>query len=200
MSNPGTYFKPGNPGKPPGVRNKRTQEIIDKIKELGHRDPLETLSELQHNAKDEAVRATAANMLAPYIHSRMGLTPQPAPPRYIEEALSLPKPTNVRIACENIALLSDMKATGKLDIATADSLIADQRVILEALIEECKLLANAQDPNAVQSITIKGGLPQLHDFPAIRPFSPVIYYRPHPCAPCCNGHDHNTMHRQRLGN
>ena len=76
-----TYFKPGevkNPnGRPVGSRNKRTQEVLDLIRAQGHKDPLVTLSELQNSADDEGIRATAANMLAPYLHSKLAAKPQP---------------------------------------------------------------------------------------------------------------------------
>ena len=65
-----TYFKPGdihNPNsRPVGSRNKRTAEVLELIKSAGHQDPLLTLAELQANSPDEAIRAQAANMLAPY--------------------------------------------------------------------------------------------------------------------------------------
>ena len=83
-----TSWKPGQQveggGRPVGSRNIRTKGVVEKIIALGHKDPLETLSELQHSSSDEGIRATAANMLAPYLHSKMAATPVPAPPRYME--------------------------------------------------------------------------------------------------------------------
>lgn len=151
----------GNPnGRPKDARRPRTQEVIALIKSYGHKDPLETLSELQHNSQDEAIRATAANMLAPYLHSKLASTPVPPPPVYIEEAISLPRPTSIDQASNNIARLSEMKAQGQLDFATADSLINDNRTILYALIDEAKLLA-AQGGSPQQTIRIENALPQL---------------------------------------
>jgi hypothetical protein len=61
-------WKPGqtaNPnGRPLGSRNNRTADIVKRLMALGIKT-LETLSELQNNSPDEAIRATAANMLAP---------------------------------------------------------------------------------------------------------------------------------------
>src|SRR6516164_6797155 len=100
-------FQPGevaNPnGRPTGSRNKRTTEIIQQLIELGHKDPLVTLSELQNGSQDEAIRATAANMLAPYLHSKLASRPTPPDPVYIEQALNLPALSTVRQAYENIA-------------------------------------------------------------------------------------------------
>jgi hypothetical protein len=126
-SNASNGLKPGvsgNPsGRPVGSRNQRTAEIVQQIIAAGHQDP----SELQAKSTDEAIRATAANMLAPYLHSKLAAIPVPPLPVKIQEAVSLPRPTNIQAAYENILKLSEMKAQGQLDIATADSLINDQR-------------------------------------------------------------------------
>ena len=134
--------------------------MLDLIRAQGYKDPLVTLSELQNSSDDEGIRATAANMLAPYPHSKLAAKPQPPDPVYIEEAISLPKPDTIRQAYENIAHLTEMKATGKLDLATADSLINGQKVILYALIDEQKLLA-VQGGGPETTIKIEGGLPSL---------------------------------------
>jgi hypothetical protein len=158
------YFQPGdvhNPsGRPSGSRNKRTVEVLELIKAAGHQDPLLTLAELQANSTDEGIRATAANMLAPYMHSKMGPKPQPPDPVYIEQAISLPKPTSIAIACENIARLTEMKNLGQLDMVTADSLIADQRFIAHVMVEELKALKDDKGTRPL-IIDIRGGLPLL---------------------------------------
>src|SRR6516225_4085706 len=99
-------FQPGqvtNPnGRPVGSRNNRTKEIVEKIIALGHQDPLITLAELQAKSHDEAIRATAANMLAPYLHSKNATKPVAPDPVYFEQAVSLSRPTNIREAYSNI--------------------------------------------------------------------------------------------------
>jgi hypothetical protein len=54
-----------------------------------------------------------------------------------------------------------MKAQGQIDLATADSLIGDQRVVLNAMVDEAKLIAAQGDPTVPQQIIISGGLPVL---------------------------------------
>jgi hypothetical protein len=170
--NPPNQWKPGaslNPnGRPVGSRNIRTQEVLDKIKALGFQDPLVTLAQLQANSNDEAIRATAANMLAPYLHSKNATKPVQPDPVYFETE-KLPRPANIREACSNVALLSEMKATGQLDVVTADSLINDQRIILNAMVDEAKLLAANPDPSQPQQIVITGGLPELPGTQVIMP-------------------------------
>jgi hypothetical protein len=62
-----------------------------------------------------------------------------------------------------------MKALGQLDVATADSLINDQRVVLNAMVDEAKLLAANGDPSQPQQIVITGGLPELPGTEVIMP-------------------------------
>jgi hypothetical protein len=73
----------------------------------------------------------------------------------------LQKPKTITQAYENILYLSDLKAKGEIDIESADSLINDQRVVLNAMVDEAKLLAAQGDPTTPQQIIITGGLPQL---------------------------------------
>ena len=94
-----------------------------------------------------------------YVHSKLAAKPQPPDPVYVEEAVNLPRPTTIKQAYENLALLTEYKSQAKLDLVTADSLISDQKVILYALIDEAKLLA-AQGGAPEQVIRIEGGMPR----------------------------------------
>src|SRR5712672_1534825 len=108
----------GNPhrngARPLGSRNRRTTEAIEAIIAAGHQDPLLTLAELQAKSADEGIRATAANMLAPYLHSKTGATP---PLRYIEQPVILPhpNPTTVDHVNANVAHINSLYAAGTLD-------------------------------------------------------------------------------------
>jgi hypothetical protein len=171
----------GNPnGRPSGSRNIRTNEVLELIKAAGHQDPLITLSELQAKSSDEAIRATAANMLAPYLHSKNASKPIQPDPIYILEIINLQEPKSIAQATENISRLSTMKAQGLIDFATADNLINDMKIILYALLDENKLIASTGDSNREQVIRIEGGLPLL-------PGTNVIM--PNTMAPKSNGHD-----------
>jgi hypothetical protein len=166
-----TQWKPGQKvegaGRQFGSRNNRTKDIVLKLISLGHKDPLETLSELQNDSKDEGIRATAANMLAPYLHSKM--TPVAAS-ILLEDSITLPhaKPTTIQEALENIAHIVALKASGQLDRTWAESLVLDQRAILSGLVDEAKLLAGDLSPGD-RIIRIEGGLPALPGTNVIMP-------------------------------
>jgi len=157
-------FQPGHEhskGRPTGARNRSSYELREKLKARGDRDPAEFLSSIvSDNTQSTEVRIAASGQLMPYYHSKLGATPVPPPPVYVQEAVSLPAPSTIRQAYKNISRLSEMKAQGQLDFATADSLINDQRVILNALVDEAKLIA-AQGPTGDMTIHIEGGLPSL---------------------------------------
>src|SRR5215469_8905401 len=90
----------GNPHGYAGPRERRRKEVFDIIKNLGHKDALETLSYLQHNEQIEpGLRIAAASALAPYCHPKMQATPTP---RFIELQLDVPEFTHVSDA-ENFA-------------------------------------------------------------------------------------------------
>jgi hypothetical protein len=175
MANPHPIpnFKPGqvaNPnGRPVGSRNKRTKEIIQQIMASGDKDPLLTLSELQATAQDESIRATAANMLAPYLHGKV-VSRQP---KYIEpEApLDLPKLDSLANAVESIARIKSALLEGKLSTDDAQQLIAvDQAYIsglnlleIESLQERLLVLEQsiAAQPASSQTVAVVGGMPAL---------------------------------------
>jgi hypothetical protein len=165
MANPN--WKPGVSGNPkgraPGTRNRRTQEIWDKLEARGDLDPAEFLSSIVHNEKtDASLRVTAAGLLMPYKYSKLGLEPQPAPLVYVAETVELPHPHAATVAhtLENIEHVSQLRRTGKLDQDTADRLVAEQRILRDGLIEEQKLLF-AQGGPKDQTIRVLGGLPPL---------------------------------------
>jgi hypothetical protein len=140
----------------------RTKEVVEKIIALGHKDPLVTLSELQNSASDEGIRATAANMLAPYLHSKMGTTPVPATKIYLETEIHLPcpEPKSIEQVNANIWYLHQLKLTGQIDQAWSDNLINDQRILGNNILDRDKLVAQGQHTGP-QEIHVTGGLPPL---------------------------------------
>jgi hypothetical protein len=161
----------GNPdGRPKGARNRGSYELRERLKARGGKDPAEFLSDIISNSNASLeCKIAASGQLMPYYHSKLGATPIPPSPVYMQEAVSLPRPTSIRSAYENILKLSEMKAQGQLDVATADGLIADMRVVLNAMVDEAKLVAAQGDPSKPQQIIITGGLPELPGTEVIMP-------------------------------
>jgi hypothetical protein len=157
-------FQPGqvsNPnGRPPGTRNKRTEELWNRLEARGDKDPADILSAIASNeAETKELRVQAANCLLPYKYGKHGSI---IAPRYIEEPIDLPRPTTLEQANANIALISELKAQGRIDLDFANSLIADNRTIADNIIAEeelkLKLAAHGGQPSVIR---IEGGLPEL---------------------------------------
>jgi hypothetical protein len=155
----------GNPhrngARPLGSRNRRTEEAIQLIISAGHQDPLLTLAELQAKSADEGIRATAANMLAPYLHSKCGAMP---PLRFISEPVELPhpSPTTVDHVNANLAHINAMVAAGTLDMDFATLLLAGQREHIVSYKAREEIPANPD-------IHVTGGLPTLPGTTIIMP-------------------------------
>jgi hypothetical protein len=145
-------------GRPVGSRNRRTEALWGDLEAKGDIDPAVHLSSIVSDPNQPAeLRAAAANYLLPYKYSKRGPV---LSLRYIEEPLQIPPPTSIAQARENIAFISNLKAQGRLDLDTADGLIADQKTAASILIEEAKLAAQGQGEGE-QHIVISGGLPRM---------------------------------------
>ena len=152
----------GNPnGRPLGSRNKRTKEIIQQIIESNNKDPLLTLSEISSTDPDSSIRAAAANMLAPYMHSKMQSTPAP---RFVEESFDIPTFTHISDAEQFLARIAALVSSGSLDIQTGLELstLAKNWIDAQCAREELAIKQyNAGTTEHEQTIRIEGGLPAL---------------------------------------
>jgi hypothetical protein len=157
-------FYPGQSGNPAGrkqgSRNKRTEELFFRLEDRGDLDPAELLSSIITNQNEpKELRIQAAGLLLPYKYSK----PQASPPKiYVDEQIKLPhiSPKTISQSNENILYLSELKATGQIDLHMGDNLIMDQCRVRDGLIDDAKLLA-ANGGSGDQHIVITGGLPQL---------------------------------------
>jgi hypothetical protein len=152
----------GNPnGRPAGARNKRTEEIFNRLEARGDLDPADLLSSIVTNQQEpKELRVQAAGLLMPYKYSKMGTTSVPVPLVFIEQKINLQRPTTIAQARDNIAYLTELKATGQIDQAWGDNLIADQYKILSALVDEAKIAIQGGEQGE-QVIRIQGGLPTM---------------------------------------
>jgi hypothetical protein len=75
-------------GRPPGAKNKRTKELLDRLAARGDLDPADFLSSIVSNpeeSKDDRIRASG--LLLSIMHPKMQSTPVPL---YIECPIPIP--------------------------------------------------------------------------------------------------------------
>jgi hypothetical protein len=85
------------PGRPPGSRNRRTQQLLDLLQSRGDKDPLDFLSEVitTENQYPAELKVSASNILAPYLHSKRGTAPAL---RYVDTPVQVPQFNTVQEA------------------------------------------------------------------------------------------------------
>ena len=158
-------WAPGQSGNPKGYagpRERRRKEVFEIIKNLGHKDALETLSYLQHNEQIEpGLRIAAAAALAPYCHPKMQATPTP---RFIDTPIDVPNFDRISDAESFLARLPVLVARGELDFQSAQELCAMTNLWIQTqyVREELAIKQyNAGSTEHEQTIRIEGGLPPL---------------------------------------
>jgi hypothetical protein len=161
MVGPWVSGQSGNPnGRPKGSRNKRTEEIFNRLEARGDLDPADLLSSIVTNQQEpKELRIQAAGLLMSYKYSK----PQATPSRiYVDEQIVLPHPDprTITQSNENILYLSNLKAQGQIDLLWGDNLIADQCRVRDGLIDDAKLAIQGHEQGD-QIIRIEGGLPAL---------------------------------------
>src|SRR5262245_62425099 len=171
----------GNPAGYAGPRERRRKEVFEIIKNLGHKDALETLSYLQHNEQIEpGLRIAAASALAPFCHPKMQATPTP---RYIETPIDVPDFERVTDAECFLAKLPVLVARRLLDFQSAQELCAMTKLWIDSQNARTELDLKAVNAGATeheQVIRVIGGLPPL---PGCSVLMPVLDGKP-----VTNGH------------
>jgi hypothetical protein len=147
-------------GRPKGSVNKRTQEILDLIKNRGDTDPLDALSNLITTNKDPSIIAQASSMLAPYVHSRRGTLPAS---RYVEDAISVPEFISIQEAQNFLADIARRSGAGELELqcATDISNLVKNWILSITAQDEFQLKLAASNATGDQTIRIEGGMPSL---------------------------------------
>jgi len=150
----------GNPNGYAGPRERRRKEVFEIIKNLGHKDALETLSYLQHNEQiDPGLRIAAASALAPYCDPKMQATPTP---RFIDLQLDVPEFTHVSDAENFLAKIALLCARGHLDIQSAQELSGLVKLWIDSQYAKEELQFKINPPEERDTtIRISGGLPAL---------------------------------------
>jgi hypothetical protein len=157
-------FQPGQSGNPAGrargSRNRRTQEVLDKIKARGDLDAIEYMSSVVTDTTlSHELRLAAAIAKAPYEHSKCGLTPQPQPLVFVSSpiAIPFPKADTLDQVRRNVERLSDAWRRGQMDEAAFKLAVDEQRVRRDTLVEAGKLQL-AQGGPRESTVFIQGGL------------------------------------------
>src|SRR5262245_15662904 len=150
----------GNPAGYAGPRERRRKEVFEIIKNLGHKDALETLSYLQHNEQIEpGLRIAAASALAPFCHPKMQATPTP---RFIDLQIDVPEFTHVSDAENFLAKIALLCAKGHLDIQSAQELSGLVKTWIDSQYAREELQFKINPPEQRDSvIRVEGGLPPL---------------------------------------
>src|SRR5262245_1049834 len=150
----------GNPAGYAGPRERRRKEVFEIIKNLGHKDALETLSYLQHNEQIEpGLRIAAAAALAPFCHPKMQATPTP---RFVDLQIDIPEFTHVSDAEAFLAKIALLTARGHLDIQSAQELSGLVKLWIDSQYQREELNYNISPPETHDAtIRIEGGLPAL---------------------------------------
>jgi hypothetical protein len=147
-------------GRPRGSRNRRTQEILDAIRERGDKDPVDALSEIVSTTTNQELKVQAANILAPYLHSKRSTAPTP---RYIEEPITVPTFTSIEQAEEYLAEIPRRVGQGELDFQSGLDLSTLTKNWIDAKYarEELQLKIAAHGGTGDVRVHVHGGLPPL---------------------------------------
>jgi hypothetical protein len=153
-------FAPGQSGNPNGYagpRVRRRHEVFEIIKNLGHKDALETLSYFQHNEQiDPGLRIAAAAALAPFCHPKMQATPTP---RFIDLQIDVPEFNHVSDAEAFLARIALLTARGHLDIQSAQELSGLVKLWIDSQYQREELAYKVSPPEQRDvQIRIEGGL------------------------------------------
>jgi hypothetical protein len=162
-------WQPGQSGNPNGFsgprrtnRHKQHQELLDRMRSLGHADALMTLSEIQNDkSNDAALRIAAAASLAPFCHPKVQGVPAP---RIVDlDAIEVPATFDRVSDAENfLAKLALAAAAGRVDLQDAMDVSGLIRSWIDSQNNRMEVDYKVNPPAVRdQTISIRGILPQL---------------------------------------
>jgi hypothetical protein len=154
-------FPPGHtlsPGRRPGSRNKRTEEILTRLENRGDIDPADFLSSIvSNNEEPKELRIQASGLLLPYKHSKCGTIPAA---RYIELQIDVNEFTHVSDAENFLAKIALLTARGHLDIQSAQELSGLVKAWIDTQYAKEELQFKINPPEQRDTvIRVEGGLP-----------------------------------------
>src|SRR5215813_9061243 len=180
MSNTSGY-EYGGIGRPRGSRNKRNEEVWNRLESRGDLDPADLLSSIvTNNEEPKELRIQAAGLLMPYKYSKCGTAPVQV---YIDVPLDTPEFTHLSDAEQFLAKVAALVAHGQLDFQAGQNLSALAKNWIDSQYAREELAIqqiNAGTTEHAQTIRIEGGLPAL---PGTNVTMPVLDGKP-----VTNGH------------
>jgi hypothetical protein len=148
-------------GRPVGSRNRRTNEIFQRLEDRGDLDPADHLSSIVTNPNNSPeLRAQAANFLMPYKYSKRGTLQAP---RFVEDQIPVPDFANIQDAQNFLADIARRSGAGELELQSAldVSTLVKNWILSITAQDELQLKVAAQNGGGDQTIRIEGGLPPL---------------------------------------
>src|SRR5215813_11714460 len=161
MSNTSGY-EYGGIGRPRGSRNKRNEEVWNRLESRGDLDPADLLSSIvTNNEEPKELRIQAAGLLMPYKYSKCGTAPVQV---YIDVPLDTPEFTNLSDAEQFLAKVAALVANGQLDFQAGQNLSALAKNWIDSQYAREELAIkqyNAGSTEREQVIRVEGGLPVM---------------------------------------
>jgi len=152
--------KSGNPNGYKGQRDRNRRAVFERLKELGHKDPLEILGTIANDEKeDPGIRVAAASAQVPYLHPKLQSIPVP---RFITLEIEIPEFAHVSEAESFLIKIAALVASGQLDVLSGQEIHALVKPWIDVQYAKDELQFKINPPETHdQTITIAGGLPQL---------------------------------------
>jgi hypothetical protein len=154
-------FVPNPAGRPVGSRNKRTEEIWNRLEARGDKDPADLLSSIVTNEQDpKELRDQPANMLMPYKYSKRGTLP---PARFVDDPIEVPDFNSVEEAEDFLASISKRAGAGELELQAAldISTLVRNWIISKNNSTEIQIKLQTAGGGGDKIIEIRGSLPAL---------------------------------------
>jgi hypothetical protein len=148
-------------GRPVGSRNRRTEEVFNRLEARGDKYPADFLSAIvTSETEPKELRVQAANFLLPYKYGKRGVIPVA---RFILEQIEVPTFNTVQEAEAYLAHIPVLLGRGELDSQTALELSTLVKNWLDSIYarQEYDIKLAAQGGGRDTTIRIEGGLPPL---------------------------------------
>jgi hypothetical protein len=157
-------WQPGQSGNPKGYnagsRDRNRRAVFERLKELGHKDPLEILGTIANDEKeDPGIRVAAASAQVPYLHPKLQSIPVP---RFITLEIEIPEISHVSEAESFLIKIAALVAGGQLDVLSGQEIFGLIKPWIDTQYAKDELNFKISPPETRDTtIRVEGGLPAL---------------------------------------